>query len=189
MADRQEFHNSDPESQDNLSAYHELIGSIERRNDPSSNTVLIVDDSKLVRRFLNKAIGATSPGVVIYEAGDGEEALAKLEEIREKYSKDPLLIVCDLEMPVMDGWELIEALRKDYESRGLTQGIPIVVLSSSSGEKGFLRKRSVHAGRAKYNPIVSVAKDECLKPGKYDTIGKKGVMAWVKHFLRYAQAM
>lgn len=185
MAQDTEYHSVDPESEKNKGAYHDLIGSLERRNNPGSNTVLIVDDSKLVRRFLKKSIGETDPNVVVVEAGDGVEGLQKLAEIREDYESDPLVIVADLEMPNMDGWEFIQNLQKDYESQGLPEGIPVVVLSSSSGEKGhFFFKKSVHAGKADYKPIISVAKEECLKPGKYDAMGKKGVLAWIKYFLK-----
>jgi CheY-like chemotaxis protein len=125
------------------------------------------------------------PGLVIFEAEDGAQALERLAEIREKFNRDPLFIVCDLEMPVMDGWQLIEKLRGQYESEGKTQGIPIIVLSASSGEKGHLfLKKTVHGSSAKYNPMVTVAKQECLKPGKYDASGDKGLMAWVKYFMR-----
>jgi len=177
--------NQDPDSQQNVSEYHELLGSIERRMDPKSNTVLLVDDSRLVRKTVSRSLTAQDPNIVIYQAGDGQEGLERLNEIREKHDRDPLFIVSDLEMPVMDGWEFIEHLRKDYEDRGKSQGIPLIVLSSSTGERGRLfLKKSVHAGKARYNPMVTVAKEDCVKPGSYDSMGEKGVSAWMKHFLR-----
>lgn len=185
MADQTQFHSTDSESQANQSAYHNLLASIERKDDPRSNTVLIVDDSKLVRMKVKKSLTEKDSKVVIYEAADGVEALVRLAEIREKYDRDPLFIVTDLEMPNMNGWEFIDRLQKDYESRGLPQGIPLIVLSASSGEKGSLFfKKSVHGGKAHYNPMVTVAKADCLKPGKYDTQGEKGISAWMKHFLK-----
>lgn len=182
-----QFRSADPGSQENQVAYHDLLQSIERRDDPKSNTVLVVDDSRLVRKAVTRSIGEKDEGIVILEAGDGIEALQRLAEIRETYDRDPLFIVLDLEMPNMDGWEFLTRLRKDYTDRGLTQGVPVIVLSSSSGEKGgLLFKKTVHGKKARYNPLVTIAKDNCLKPDKYDTLGEKGVSAWIRHFLRHA---
>lgn len=182
------FHNADPESQEAQSAYHELLGSIERHMNPTSNTVLVVDDMRLVRKMVARNISENDPNVIVFEAEDGQQALQRLAEIREKYTRDPLFIITDLEMPVMDGWTLIEHLRKDYEGRGQTQGIPLIVLSSSTGEKGSLFfKRSVHGDKCAYSPMVTIAKDDCVKPDKYATKGEKGLRAWARHFLRYAR--
>jgi hypothetical protein len=63
----------------------------------------------------------------------------------------------------------------------------VIVLSASSGEKGHLLfKKSVHGDKSGYNPIVTVAKEECLKAAKYDAKGDRGLRAWIKHFLRHA---
>ncbi len=181
------YENTDEESKENRAAYHELLDSIERSMDPNSNTVLVVDDERGIRKLVARSIKKGDPRIVVFEAANGQMALELLKEIREKFSRDPLFIVTDLNMPVMDGWELIENLKKDYELRGKTQGIPIIVLSSTSGEKGhvFFRK-SVHGGKSGYNPLVAVAKEVCLKPTKYDAVGEKGLSVWMKHFLRYA---
>lgn len=182
-----EFHSQDPDSQANKSAYHDLLDSIQRRMDPDSNTVLLVDDERAIRRRVARDIKENDPKILIFEAGDGREALTKLEEIRERFKRDPLFIVLDLNMPIMTGWEVIETLKKDYEGKGLTQGIPIIVLSSTTGETGmlFLRK-SVHSGKSGYSPLVSIAKEACIDPTKYDARGERGLGAWMKHFLKYS---
>jgi len=185
MATRREYISTDPGSQENKEQYEDLLHSIERRMDPKSNTVLIVDDSKMVRKMVMRDIASKDSRIVAYQAENGREALERLAEIRESYERDPVFIVLDLEMPVMDGWELLTHLRKDYEKRGLSAGIPVIVLSSSSGIKGSLVfRKSVHGSKARYNPMVTVAKQECLKPGKYDAKGEKGLSSWLKHFLR-----
>jgi CheY-like chemotaxis protein len=184
MSERHEYHSTDPESQANKSAYYDLLESIQRRHDPKSNTVLIVDDERGIRKFVIRNIQKADPTVVPYEASNGKEALAKLEEIRRRYERDPLFIILDLNMPVMDGWETIKALKHDYESAGEPQGIPIIVLSSTSGEKGLVFKRSVHGGRTGYSPLVSIAKESCVDPSKYDAAGAVGLQAWIKHFTR-----
>ncbi len=179
-----EYHSNDTMSQANQNRYHELLESIRRRHDPKSNTVLIVDDERGIRKFVGRSIRKSDPTLVVFEAANGKEALKKLEEIRKQYNRDPLFIILDLNMPVMDGWQTIEALRQDYEKAGKTQGIPIIVLSSTSGEKGMIFKKSVHGGKAQYTPLVSVAKEVCADPEKYDAVGEKGLNAWMNYFIR-----
>ena len=181
-----DFHSQDEDSQENVAAYHDLLDSIERRMDPGSNTVLVVDDERGIRKFVARSIKKNDSSILVFEASNGQEGLEKLTEIRDQYERDPLLIVTDLNMPVMDGWEFIGNLRKDYERRGQTQGIPVIVLSSTSGEKGhaFFRK-SVHGGKTGYSPMVAVAKEDCLNPKKYDAVGERGLGVWLKHFMRH----
>lgn len=168
--------------------YKDLLKAIEKKSDPTRNAVLLIDDERSIRRKVARDIKANDDTVIIYEAGNGQEGLDKIAEIREKHKQDPVFIVCDLQMPVMDGWDFIEHLRKEYEEAGKTQGIPIVVLSSTAGDKGIpLFKKSVHGGRAKYSPMITVAKETCIKPQKYDATGEKGLMAWMKYFLNASQ--
>jgi len=164
-------------------AYTQLLDSIKRRMDPTSNTVIIVDDERAIRRRVARDITKNDSNIVIIEAGNGQEALDKLEEVRQTYRRDPLLMVVDLNMPVMDGWTLIATLKKDYEARGESQGIPVIVLSSTAGEKGFVFKKSVHHGKTGYAPLVSIAKESCIDPTKYDATGEKGLMSWLKYFM------
>jgi len=182
-----EFQSLDADSQANKAAYHDLLASIQKRIDPKSNTVLVVDDERAIRRRVARDLSQNAPNLVVVEAGNGREGLDKLEEIRTTHHRDPLFIVLDLNMPIMTGWEVIEALKKDYEAKGQTQGIPIIVLSSTTGESGVLFfRKSVHSGKSGYSPLVSVAKEACIDPTKYDAVGEKGLMAWMRHFLRYS---
>ena len=59
------------------------------------------------------------------------------------------------------------------------------MLSSSTGEKGLVFKKSVHGKKSGYVPLVTVAKEACLKPEKYDGLGERSLSSWIKHFLRY----
>lgn len=166
-------------------AYKQFLEAIKRNMDPGSNTVLLVDDERGIRMKVARDVKAFDPTIVIHEASNGQEALAKLEKIRATHYRDPLFIVLDLHMPVMDGWEVIDALRKEYEKAGKAGGIPIIVLSSTSGEKGVLfGKRSVHEGKSKYTPIVTIAKEACVDGRQYDAAGERGLMAWLEYFIR-----
>jgi len=88
-------------------------------------TVLVVDDSLSVRRVLTNLLGAS--GFETLVAKDGAEALELLETTR--HAPDAMLF--DVEMPRMDGYELVSAVRG--QERFTTT--PIVMLTSRAGEK------------------------------------------------------
>ena len=80
--------------------------------------VLVVDDSATVRKFVAASLNIT--GFRVVTASDGVEALERMPA--EKFD----LIITDLNMPDMDGFEFIRSLRETPEYRD----IPIIVLSS-----------------------------------------------------------
>ncbi len=167
---------------DQLAFIRVLEGSDKK---PGQRSVLVVDDEQSVRRMVSRSMTNLDKDLKVYQAENGKEALDLLKAIRVKDGVDPAMIVTDLQMPVMDGWDFIEALWKECESKGQDQGIPVIVLSSSSGVKGMLFGKSVHGEKCKYRPLVTIAKEECIKPFKYDSKGEKGLVAWIKYFLRH----
>ena len=80
--------------------------------------VLVVDDSELMRDVAASAL--REMGHEVLEAVDGRDALRVIAEGR------PQLVVTDLDMPVMDGFALLEALRAAPE----TEHLPVVVFTS-----------------------------------------------------------
>ena len=73
--------------------------------------VLLVDDSTVIRKMLRRALGDATLGISeIFEAGDGSQALSLLATTQVH------LILCDVNMPVMGGLELIRGLRKNPKS-------------------------------------------------------------------------
>jgi CheY-like chemotaxis protein len=151
-----------------------------------ARSVLVVDDEPTVRRMVSRSMKGLDKDLKVHEAENGQEALDRLAEIRESEGADPVLIVTDLQMPVMDGWEFIDQLWKQCQEKGREFGIPVIVLSGSSGQKGVLFGKSVHGAKCKYSPIVTIAKEECIKPAKYNMQGEKGLVAWLQYFLRSA---
>ena len=85
--------------------------------------VLVVDDSTTVRKFV--AASLNMKGFRVVTAADGVEALERMPA--EKFD----LIITDLNMPDMDGFEFIRTLRETPEYRE----IPIIVLSSMTDLK------------------------------------------------------
>ncbi len=111
-------------------------------------SIMIVDDSLSVRRVVSKLI--RHAGWQPVEAKDGIEAL----EILQQTSPLPDLIIVDIEMPRMDGFELISTL-KAHES---LKYIPLVVLTSRAGGKH--RSKALEIGAAGY--IVKPYQDKEL---------------------------
>ena len=91
--------------------------------DTTKNKILVVDDSLSNRKALSLMLQALN--YEVSTAIDGLDALQKIEKTGFK------LIITDLEMPKMDGLELVEALRSWPE----TQQLPIIMLTSRSTKK------------------------------------------------------
>ena len=87
--------------------------------------VLVVDDEPAIRRFLRT--GLTAQGFQVDEAADGKSAL---EELRRRPFD---LLILDLGLPDMDGFDIIERLR------GSGSSVPILVLSSRADEAGKVK--------------------------------------------------
>jgi CheY-like chemotaxis protein len=163
--------------------YSSVLESIKQHLDPESNTALVVDDERGIRKMVVRSLKNFAPNLQIYEATNGKDALEKLAKIRKTHIRDPLLIVLDLNMPIMNGWDFIAELKKEYKAAGKDQGIPIIVLSSTSGEKGALfMKKSVVGGKSGYVPLVAVAKESCVDKSRYDT-DERGLEKWLQYFL------
>jgi CheY-like chemotaxis protein len=82
---------------------------------------MIVDDDGDIREAIAEALADQSYDVV--EAANGEEALAML---RDRHDPRPCVILLDIMMPVMDGWQFRDAQRADPAIKD----IPVVVLSA-----------------------------------------------------------
>ncbi|TXI25870.1 MAG: hybrid sensor histidine kinase/response regulator, partial [Ottowia sp.] len=98
--------------------------------------VMVVDDSLTMRKVTGRVLERHNLEVVV--ARDGIEALERLEE------RVPDLMLLDIEMPRMDGYELVTVMRADDRFRG----VPIVMITSRSGEKH--RQRAFEIGVQRY---------------------------------------
>jgi len=84
-------------------------------------TVLLVDDSKTIRRSASSFL--SNAGYTVVTAVDGFEALSKVVEHR------PALIFADIMMPRLDGYQTCALIKNNEDYRS----IPIVMLSSKDG--------------------------------------------------------
>ena len=84
--------------------------------------VMVVDDSPSLREVVGIAL--RTAGYEVSEAENGQDALAKLGQGRVN------LVICDVNMPVMDGIEFLKQVKKRPEYRFL----PILMLTTESRE-------------------------------------------------------
>jgi signal transduction histidine kinase/DNA-binding response OmpR family regulator len=95
--------------------------------------ILVVDDEEDARRLVRQQLAGS--GCIVHEAANGREALERIE------ASQPDVILLDLMMPEMDGFEFLEVLREDPARRAL----PVVVVTAkelSAEERRFLEDRA-----------------------------------------------
>ena len=103
---------------------------------------LIVDDSSVMRKIVERSLAQAGIEMSqVFQAGNGAEALAVLKENRVD------LILCDINMPVMDGLEFIKQLPGVVNAKNVsvvmitTEGSEAqVVQALSRGASGYIRK-------------------------------------------------
>lgn len=111
-------------------------------------SVLIVDDSPSVRRVLTNL--AQRAGWTATTAKDGMEAL----ELLQRGAAHPDVVLTDVEMPRMDGYELLATLR----GQAATHHLPVVVITSRAADKH--RKKAMDLGASAY--VVKPYQDDTL---------------------------
>ncbi len=108
--------------------------------------VLIVDDSAAIRKILQRMLGqaGVTLGKVV-EAGDGVEALERLKV-------QPVnLILSDINMPNMDGIQLLTELKSKTESKH----IPVIMITTEGGEAKVMEALELGAAGYVRKPFTS----------------------------------
>jgi len=98
--------------------------------------ILVVDDENYILHILDFSLGAE--GYEVITAEDGEEAVRKCRE------EKPDLVVLDVMMPKMDGFEACRTIKRDTE----TADIPVILLSAKS--RDIDQKQGYEAGADDY---------------------------------------
>ena len=102
----------------------------------SKGKILVVDDENYILHILDFSLGAE--GYEVITAGDGEEAIRKARDER------PDLIVLDVMMPKLDGFEVCRTLKRDPD----LNGTPVILLSAKS--RDIDQKQGYEAGADDY---------------------------------------
>ena len=98
--------------------------------------VLVVDDEQDLLDLMEIILGGE--GYMVVTAANGQEAVSKVE------SEHPDLILLDVMMPIMDGWEVLKSLKNN----GQTSHIPVVMVTAKIGIED--RRRGMAEGAADY---------------------------------------
>jgi chemosensory pili system protein ChpA (sensor histidine kinase/response regulator) len=110
--------------------------------------VMVVDDSPSVRRVVSNLLRKVGWKAML--AKDGLDALEQLQQT----ATPPDLLLLDVEMPRMDGYDLLTALKAQEELRDL----PVVMITSRAGDKH--RRKAFELGASAY--LVKPYQDEAL---------------------------
>ncbi len=90
-------------------------------------TILVAEDDPETRTILQH--GLTRAGYHVVIAEDGEQALEKFRETR------PDLVLLDIEMPRLNGWEVLERLKSGWRSRK----VPVMVITGKTSDDDKIR--------------------------------------------------
>ena len=113
--------------------------------------ILVVDDESRMRKLVKDFL--TKKGFTVIEAGDGEEAVDKFFEV-----KDIALIILDVMMPKMDGWQVCREIRA-YSK------VPIIMLTAKSDERDELQGFDLGVDEyitKPFSPKILVARVEAI---------------------------
>ncbi len=145
---------------------------------PHGIRVLFADDMELVRLVFRDFLDGT--GCVVDEAADGAEAIAKATAIRPDGGSRHQLVVLDLCMPGVDGFEAAKAIRLFESSHGLPP-VPLIALTVDDSEASRARARESGFDRFLSKPIARsdllAAMAEMLPPADTDAAPADGGLA------------
>ena len=104
--------------------------------------ILVVDDSATMRMLIVMTIKKSLPGISVIEAEDGNDAVDKLK------ANDVDILLTDINMPKMDGNELIKWVRESH-----SKDIPIIVITTEGDEQGMEERKALGANAYITKPI------------------------------------
>ena len=113
--------------------------------------ILVVDDEARMRKLVKDFL--TNKGFAVIEAGDGEEAVDVFFA-----QKDIALVLLDVMMPKMDGWEVLRTIRKYSQ-------VPVIMLTARSEERDELQGFSLGVDEyisKPFSPKILVARVDAI---------------------------
>jgi PAS domain S-box-containing protein len=125
-------------------------------SDGSEPLVMVVEDDKLSRELL--VFTLTEAGYRVAQAATGKEALSFAQKLK------PFVITLDLVLPEMNGWEVLENLKKDRE----TAGIPVIIISiNDTNDCNMLAGAVEHLVKPIERPVLLSTLERLKKKTEY----------------------
>lgn len=100
-----------------------------------SKKILMVEDEPDIREAVQASL--ESRGYTVVAAADGEEGLRKIK------SEKPDLVLLDIVMPKVDGWQVLKAIRSDEDTA--TRELPVVMLTANRETSSLIESQSQKA--------------------------------------------
>lgn len=122
-------------------------------------SIFVVEDDKFLRELLVRKLETS--GFDVSFAVDGEEALRKLKE------KIPQLVLLDLVLPGIDGFEVLEYIRKNPRTKSVS-----VIILSNLGQQEEVEK-GIRLGANDYLIKAHFTPDEIVEKSRKIVLGKK----------------
>jgi CheY-like chemotaxis protein len=113
--------------------------------------ILVVEDSRTQALEIRLLLEGAGFGVSL--TGNGREALTALDQSRKENTALPDIILTDLDMPEVNGLELVEAVRRDYPA------LPVVLMTAKGSEE--IAVKALQQGAASYIPKRNLHRDVC----------------------------
>ena len=105
--------------------------------------IMLVDDHTMVREGLKHALSSEDNIEIVGEASSGSEAIERI------YDADPDIILMDMSLPVMDGWEATRLLKQQDD----TSHIPIIGLSAHARDADITRGKEAGCDAYETKPL------------------------------------
>lgn len=100
--------------------------------------LLVIDDDDINIFIIKKIVEKTGFDIDMVSKSNGQQAIDYLNEEIAAQTQLPHLILIDINMPVMNGWEFVEA----YQQLGIAQPVDLYILSSSVYENDIEKTKS-----------------------------------------------
>lgn len=126
---------------------------MERQIDLNSMTILIVDDVKSMRSIVRKMLKKLKIGGTLYDAPNGRDGL----RILQKTHVD--LAIIDMQMPIMNGAELLERIREDKRLRDM----PVIMVTADSAKDVVLNAAEIAVEAYLLKPLTPAKLEEKIR--------------------------
>lgn len=103
-----------------------------------SDKICIIDDDEIYIFLIKKSLSAMGVNNEVISFLNGSDALEELTQLKNNSEELPGIILLDINMPIMDGWEFITEFRKINTEKK----IPIYIVSSSIANEDFEKSKT-----------------------------------------------